>query len=281
MIVTVHGSDILVEPEVRYGDRLDKRKNAIIVKVLNEADAVITASGSTFDEANRIVRNADKVHLIPNGVDLKRFNPHIDGSHLRKKLCVEGRTIVFTLRTHKPQYGLEYLIRAIPIVAKEKDDVIFVIGGDGPLMKFNQQLANAIGAQDKVIFVGAISRDQVPYYYAMSTVTVVPSVQEAFGLVVSEAMACGKPVIGTKVGGIPDQIIDGYNGFLVKPRSSTEIAEKILLLLNNPKEIRRLGMNGRGTVKEKFDSNKRIDKIIKLYASLRNMSSDRSSSEID
>jgi glycosyltransferase involved in cell wall biosynthesis len=194
---------------------------------------------------------------------------------LRKRLGIEGRSIVFSLRHHEPTYGLEYLIRAIPIVAKEKDDVVFVIGGDGSLMKFHQQLAKALEVRDKVIFVGKIPRDEVPYYYAMSNLTVVPSLQEGFGLVVSEAMACGKPTIGTKVGGIPDQIVDGYNGFLVQPRDPGEIAEKILLLLNDPKEARRIGMNGRRIVEEKFDANKRTDKIIQLYSSLCNRSSDR------
>lgn len=69
----------------------------------------------------------------------------------------------------------------------------------------------------------------------------IPSLQEASGLVVSEAMACGKPVIGFKVGGILDQIVDGYNGFLVRPRNSIEIAEKILWLIDHPKKIKEYG----------------------------------------
>jgi glycosyltransferase involved in cell wall biosynthesis len=268
LVVTVHGYDIQVESAIRYGVRLDKKINKTIIEVLNEADAVIAASRDTFNEVNKIVRNADKVHLIPNGVDLKRFNPNVNGSHLRKKLGVEGRTIVFSLRHHEPEYGLEYLIRAIPIVAKEKEDVVFVIGGDGSLMKFHQQLANDLGIRDKVVFVVSIPRDEVPYYYAMSNLTVVPSIQEAFGLVVSEAMACGKPTIGTNVGGIPDQIIDGYNGFLVQTRNHREIAEKILLLLNDPERARQMGVNGRKIVQDKFDANKRTAKIIQLYLSL-------------
>jgi len=93
----------------------------------------------------------------------------------------------------------------------------------------------------------------------------VPSLQEAFGLVVSEAMACGKPVIGTRVGGILDQVIDGYNGFLVEPRNSAQIAERILWLIENPDEARRMGMNGRKIVEEKFNIDKRIEKIISIY----------------
>jgi phosphatidylinositol alpha-1,6-mannosyltransferase len=233
-----------------------------------------------FKEVNMIVHNAGKVYLIPNGVDLARFSPDVDGSHLKKKLGMKGRSVVLALSHHEPPYGLEYLIRAIPIVAKEKDNAVFVIGGDGSLKKSHQQLANDLEVKDKVIFTGRIPRSEVPYYYAMSDLMVFPALQAAFGLVVSEAMACGKPAIGTDVGGIPDQIVDGYDGFLVRPRNTREIAEKILWLLNNPKEARWMGMNGRKIVEEKFDLDKRIDRIIRLYASLCEGSAEGSNSDV-
>ena len=102
----------------------------------------------------------------------------------------------------------------------------------------------------------------------MSDVTVVPSLQEAFGLVVSEAMACGKPVIGSNVGGIPDQIVDGYNGFLVEPKDPLKIAERILWSIDNPEAIKSMGINGRRIVEEKYDIEKRADNIISLYKQL-------------
>lgn len=272
LVVTIHGYDILVEPSIRYGARLSKRIDAIISRVLNYADAVIAASQSTFDEACKIVTNIDKVHLVPNGVDLQKFNPALDDSNLREKLGIEGCSVIFALRSHEPTYGLEYLIRAAPMVTKEREDVVLLIGGDGSLRRYHERLATKLGVREKILFTGRIPRHGVPFYYAMSDVVVVPSLQEAFGLVVSEAMACAKPVIGTKVGGIPDQIIDRYNGFMVQPRSPAEIAEKILWLVRNPVEARCMGMNGRRIAEEKFDINKRIDMIITLYKSLANRS---------
>ncbi|MHA1610308.1 MAG: glycosyltransferase [Candidatus Njordarchaeales archaeon] len=265
LIVTLHGYDILVEPSVGYGARLSRRIDHLIRKVLNSADAIIVASKAVFNEARRIVNDVNKVHLIPNGVDTRRFNPNLDGSTLRKKLGIEECIVVFTLRAHEPKYGLEYLIKAAPMVINEKKDVAFVIGGDGTLRRYHELLAAKLGVKEKIIFTGRIPISEVPYYYAMSDIVVVPSLQEAFGLVVAEAMASGKPVISSNVGGIPDQIIDGYNGFLVQPRKPKEIAEKILWLINNPEEARRMGMNGRRIVGEKFDINKRIDRITSLY----------------
>ena len=267
LIVTCHGYDILTEPSIRYGIRLSLRFNFIVNKVLNKADAIITASKASFNEATRIVKEPEKVHLVPNGVDIKRFNPSLDGSYIRKRMRINDHTkVVFSLRAHEPKYGIEYLIRALPLL--KRNDVIFVIGGDGSLRPYHEQLAIDLGIKDKVIFTGRISQDEVPYYYAMSDIVVVPSLQEAFGLVVSEALACGKPVIGTKVGGIPDQIIDGYNGFLVNPKDPKEIAEKILWLIEHPDEAKRMGMNGRKIVEKKFNIDKRIEKIISLYEEL-------------
>jgi glycosyltransferase involved in cell wall biosynthesis len=153
-------------------------------------------------------------------------------------------------------------------VTEKKNDVLFVIGGDGSLRHYHEQLATKLGVKEKIMFIGRIPPTEVPYYDAMSDIVVVPSLQEAFGLVISEAMACGKPVIGTKVGGIPDQIIDSYNGFLVQPRDPKEIAEKILRLIENPEEAKRMGMNGRKIAEKKFDISKRIDRIVSLYVNL-------------
>ena len=205
---------------------------------------------------------------MPNGVDLKRFNPNIDGSCIRRKLDVENKFIVFTVRHHEPKYGIEYLIRAASLVLKEKKDVVFIIGGDGSLRPYYEELASKLGVRNRIVFTGRIPQAELPYYYAASDVVVVPSLQEAWGLVVTEAMASGKPVIGTRVGGIVDQIIDGYNGFLVPPRDPRAIAEKILWLIENPDEIKRIGMNGRKLAEEKFDIEKRVDRIVELYKEL-------------
>ncbi|MEM2351113.1 MAG: glycosyltransferase family 4 protein, partial [Thermoproteota archaeon] len=266
LVVTVHGHDILIEPSVRYGARLSKRINIIVKRVLNEADAIIAASTATFIEACKIVHSADKVHLIPNGVDTNKFRPDIDSSHLKRVLNIRDETtVVFTLRSHEPQYGIEYLIKAIPLVLKGERDILFIIGGDGSLRQYHEELVQKLGVKEKVIFTGRISRNEVPYYYAMSDIVVVPSLQEAFGLVISEAMSSGKPVIGSKVGGIPDQIIHGYNGFLVQPRNPEEIAEKIVWLIENPEKAKQMGRNGRILAEEKFNIDRRIDRIIQLY----------------
>lgn len=270
LIVTIHGYDLLTEPSIGYGLRLHKHYDLIIRSVLKKADAIILASKALYMEASRILSNNEigKIHLIPNGVDVNKFNPSIDGSEIKRLYKAEGKYIVFTARYHRSVYGIAYLIMAAKLVISKRKDVIFIIGGDGPLLNYHKELAGKLGVKDYIVFTGAIPRDIIPKYYAASDIVVVPSLQESWGLVATEAMACGKPVIASNVGGLPDQIIDGFNGFLVPPRSPKAIADKILYLLENPSEARRIGRNGRMLAEEKYDIEKRVDKIIEIYKKL-------------
>jgi len=267
-VVTLHGNDILIEPSIGYGIRLDKRYDIVVRKVLEKADAIIVASKAVYEEAKKLVNDYKKLYLVPNGVDLQKFNPSIDGSMIRKLYDTEDKYIVFTLRHHEPQYGIVYLILAASIVLRHRKDVIFIIGGDGSLRNYHINLAKRLGIENYVFFPGRIPRTDVPMYYAASDIVVVPSLQEAWGLVATEAMACGKPVIASRVGGLPDQIIDGFNGFLVPPRDPKAIADRILYLLENPSEMKRMGLNGRGLAEKEFDIEKRVDRLVRLYKTL-------------
>lgn len=268
LIVTLHGSDILTDPSVSYGMRLDQTIDMIIRKVLKEADVVIAASTATYREALRAGCQSEKIMLIPNGVDLDRFNSKINGRRIRNVLSVVDKPMVFALGAHVPEHGFEYLIEAAYSVLKERPDVFFVIGGDGPLRPWYEEKAKSLGIDKNVIFVGKIPPEDLPCYYAASDLFVIPSLVEAFGLVIVEAMGCEKPVVGTKVGGIPDIIKDGLNGYLARPRDSKSLAEKILFLLENPNIAKRMGKEGRRLAQENFDIEKRINKILTIYSEL-------------
>jgi glycosyltransferase involved in cell wall biosynthesis len=268
LVVTLHGYDILVEPSIGYGIRLNKRYDVLVKKVLNTADAIIVASKAVFNEAASLVKDVGKIHLIPNGVDTKRFNPALNSNIIRKRFAVEDKQVIFTLRHHSPRYGISYLLLAAKLILDKRKDVAFIIGGSGPLLDYHKMLTRRLGISSYVLFTGRIPQEELPLYYAASDVVVVPSLQEAWGLVATEAMACGKPVVASRVGGLPDQIIDGYNGFLVPPRDPKALADRILYLLENPSEARRMGLNGRRLAEERFDIEKRVDKIVKLYKEL-------------
>lgn len=270
LIVTLHGVDILTEPSLKYGIRLKNYYDIIVRKVLAHADKVIVASNYVYREAISAGCDKERLVYLPNGIDLQRFNTHIDGSFVKKRLGITNRPIIFTLRAHEAKNGIEYLIKAVPLVLKEMPEAIFIIGGDGPLRVYHELLAKRLGILKSIFFVWRIPQKQLPFYYAACDVFVIPSIIEAFGLVTGEALASGKPVIGTNVGGIPDIVADGINGILVRPRNPQEIAKQIIVLLQNPELRKEMGIKGRRIMEEKFDIKKRIDRILSIYSELLN-----------
>lgn len=268
LVVTLHGYDVLTEPQIGYGARLCKETDLAVREVLRHADAIICVSSALRREAVRSDAKIEKVHLIHDGVDLDRFNPDTEDRSLRARYGVEDRFTIFALRHHEAKYGIEYLIRAVPRVMKEVGDAFFIIGGDGSLRKRHEQLAHRLRVQGSVKFTGRIPRRLVPSYYLASDVVVAPSLQEGFGLTIAEAMACGKPVIGTKVGGIPDQIVEGVNGFMVQPRDPNAIADRIVYLAQHRSEASEMGRKGRGIAERKFDLTSKIGQLLRVYESI-------------
>jgi len=140
LVVTLHGYDVLTEPSVGYGIRLKRGYDTLVRKVLNYSDVVICNSRALYDEALKIVNNADKLKLIYHGVDLKLFTPR-EKDEARVKLGLPpDKYIVFTAKHHHPQYGIEYLIKSIPEILSKTKDALFIIGGDGPLNRFTKSL---------------------------------------------------------------------------------------------------------------------------------------------
>jgi phosphatidylinositol alpha-1,6-mannosyltransferase len=236
--------------------------------VLKEANKVVAASSATYNTALEVGCPSGNLVLFQNAVDVKRFNPSINGFYIRDRLGINENPMVFTVRAHEPQKGIEYLIRAVPLVLEKVPNALFIIGGDGSLRSFHESLARRLGVSASIIFTGRIPESELPQFYAACDVFAIPSIVEAFGLVTTEAMACGKPVIGTDVGGIPDIIEDGVTGFLVKPRDSNALAQKIILILSSPELRKKMGEAGRESVEKKFNIKERAEKIIKLYESL-------------
>ena len=268
LILTLHGYDILTEPDVGFGLRLSRRYDLIVKYVIKNADAVIVNSNAVYNEASKCGASKEKLHLIHLGVDLERFSPARDGEEIKKlkeELKVRDKYIIFTLKSHEPRYRIEDVIRAASIILKQRRDVVFLIGGQGSLKPYHEKLARELGISKHIIFLGKIPCNKLPLFYSMCDVFVNPALGEGFGIVTAEAMASGKPVIAVRRYGSIDLVSNYVNGFLVNPMNAEQIAEKILWLVSNPEEAKRMGMKGRKIVEEKFDIDKRIDRIISLY----------------
>ena len=273
LVITVHGYDVLIEPSVKFGLRLKPHGDTFVRNNLSYADAVIANSRILYDECIKLGVKEEKLYLIHQGVDTERFRPDLDASTIREKYKINGKFVILSMKALEPIYGIEYLIQAISSIVHDYGykDVVLMLGGKGSLKPYFIRLVKKLGIKENVIFTGVISRKMVPYYYVASDVVVVPSLMEGFGIVGLEALASGKPVIASRVGGFPEYIIDGKNGFLVSPANTKELVEKVLFLIENPKEVKKMGQYGRKIVEEKFNLKLRARKIATIYRSLSNL----------
>jgi len=205
-------------------------RRLIFPMILRAADQVLVTSVD-YAESSRFLRGRmpsldEKVTVLPAGVDTDTFRPQ-DRATARRDLGLPTTPIVFFLsRLDRAHYfkGLHILVRSL----KRVPDVTLVVGGDGELRRrYEEHAAKHLGG--RAVFVGDISEAELPSYYAAADVVVLPSVDrtEAFGLVLLEAMACGTPVVASKLRGVQTLVEDGESGYLVPPGNEAELAEKI------------------------------------------------------
>ncbi len=197
------------------------------------------------------------VDVIYNGVNTEIFNGKADGEALRDELGLGERVVLYVGRL-EPRKGLGTLISAM----KDIDGTLLVVGR-GSMLPVLREKARLLGVLNRVKFLGQIEYSKLPAIYALSDVFVLPSLSEAFGIVLLEAMASGTPVVGTNVGGIPE-IIDGC-GFLVPPRNPRKLAEAVNSILNNQNLGKKLGRLGRKRVEEVYDWRVIVKKTERRY----------------
>jgi len=162
--------------------------------------------------------------------------------------------------------GQTYLVQAWPSVLKREPRALLLLVGDGPEERLLRSRAAELGLGGSVRFLGF--RQDIPSLLALAEALVLPSLNEGFGLVLLEAMAMGKPVVASAVGGIPEVVLDGRTGLLVPPADPEALAVAILRLLEDPRAAQRLGEAGRERARESFSREAFIQAHRKLYGEL-------------
>jgi glycosyltransferase involved in cell wall biosynthesis len=225
LIVTAHGTDVYDLPF------RDNWYRTIARYVLTEADEVITVSKFNAEKLLSLGVSPNKLHVIPNGYDDRFFKP-LSSCSIRQKMGLPlNKRVLLSVGNLVEVKGHTYLIDAMNIVLKKRNDVIAVIIGSGPLQEQLQKKVIQLGLNGKILFVGRKMHEEIPMWLNASDIFVLPSLGEGFPTVIPEALACGKPVIGTKVGGVPEALSNPDVGFLVNPRDSKSLADAILVAL--------------------------------------------------
>lgn len=217
-------------------------------RMLRLADAVTAISSYLFNAASEY-GYAGIAHIIPNGVDTSLFA--FQPPHIRTDNNYIQRVIITTSRLVKKN-GVDVLIRAIEEIKKIGTPIKLYIIGDGPERTALEKLANDLQLSRDIIFFGAVSYEEIPFYLRKADVFVRPSRSEGMGNSFIEALSVGIPIIGTPVGGIPDIIKDGETGLLCRVDDARDTAEKICMLLHNNMLAARMRENGRRLVERAF-----------------------------
>lgn len=262
VVLMVHGAEVFV-----------LGKNPVLKFVLKHADCLISNSTFTRDKTHEVYP-AEYSVVIPPGVDTNRFYRQSKIPNLRHHLNItDDEVFVFTLGKFIPRKGFEYLIKAFHIIVNQKGikDLKLRIGGRGPLRPKYKRLIQQYSLNDFIGFLEYIRDEDIVSYYSNADIFVLPSIiddrgdTEGLGVVFLEANACQTSVIGSKVGGIPDIIKNGVNGFLVEQKNPNDLAEKIIKLAHDRKLREQMGENGRKVVNENFNWDHLTKRIIDVY----------------
>jgi len=207
----------------------------------------------------------DHVHFIPHGVNIDIFKP-VDSSNLKKSLGVEGSKIILYVGRIAKGKGVDKLVKILADLRKEKIDVkLVIVGNDAGYLSIVKLLINNLDLNEHIRLVGFVNKIDLAKYYSMADLVVYPSRQEIFGLVLVEAMACGKPVIGSDIMGPSEIIINGKTGYTSDFRDLKKLSEMILHLLEDDKKMIQMGKNGLNRVKENYTWKKAAESHYNLY----------------
>lgn len=261
--------------EVKNRSRISEQEPAARIEaertIARRAGRIVVASRGERDHLVRLYgADAGRIAVVPCGVDLDRFSP-LDKQHARRQLGLpdDGRILLFVGRV-EPLKGIDILLGAAAQLETDTGCFVLVVGGDSAAageLTHLRSLASRLGIAERVSFLGAVDHERLPLFYSAADVCVVPSFYESFGLVALEAMACGTPVVASRVGGLAGTVRDGETGYLIPWRCPEPFAERLELLLRNEELRRAFGQSAREYV-ARFRWSDVADAVLGLYGEL-------------
>jgi len=249
LILTVHGSDLNFLPKSGLVRKLAKL-------AFTSCDKIIAVSHGLENALLELGVHRKKIVFIPNGVDIESFTP--------SNQPVSGRNVLWIGRMTQEK-GLKYLIEAMVEIVKKMPDVRLILVGSGPLEKDMRDLTVRLGLGNHISFEGEQPHREVPNYLRRTRLLVFPSLSEGLPLAMLEALACGIPVVGSRVGGIAEVVTDGEIGILVQPGEPKELSEAVIKLCSQEKLLLKLRKNAINLIGEKYNLNIVARKTLEIY----------------
>ena len=234
-LVTFH-TLALIKMQSRAGEREPARRQQVEREVMASADGIIAFSPHERDAMVRLYgADARRITLVPCGVDLSMFKPW-DQQEARERLGLNGDKVLLYVGRIESLKGLDLLLHAAAHLDTCEEVKVLVVGGDdGKEREIDRlrSLAQELNVGDTFDFVGRVDQDQLPLYYSAADVCVVPSYYESFGLAALESMACGTPVVASRVGGLSTIVQHGRTGYLKSWRCPEAFANSLEMIMSN------------------------------------------------
>jgi glycosyltransferase involved in cell wall biosynthesis len=238
-------------------------------KMLERANKIIAVSYFTKRELLEYYKiPEEKIRVIHNGVDTTKFRPAKDKRKIKEELGFNPNDLaIVSVGRLYARKGLFTLIESMPAVIKRFKNAKFIISGKGQSDEMRKLVdyAEKIGVKDNLIFTGYFPDKKLPKLYQAADVFAFSTFYEHHPFAVLEALSTGLPVVTTNVGGIPETIENGKNGFLVEPFNPKQFADRILYLLEHPTEASEMGSLARKTILERFDWRIVVKDVLKVY----------------
>jgi N-acetyl-alpha-D-glucosaminyl L-malate synthase BshA len=255
VVTTLHGTDItLVGGDPSYRET--------VAFCIEQSDGVTAVSESLRDDTYRHLRLSSPIVVVPNFLDCGRYVPMPDPA-LRARFCPPDRydSLLLHVSNFRPVKRLDAVVDVFRRVREQRRTRLLLVG-DGPERARVDALAREIGVTDHIEILGEL--DDVRPILSAADVFLLPSAQESFGLAALEAMACGLPVVASRVGGLPEVISDGVTGFLREAEDHAGMAAAVLDLLDDPSLRARVARLARASVVDRFDE----DRVVPMYEAL-------------
>lgn len=261
LIITVHGGLIHSLP------KRSPMLKAMVRVILRNADHVVVVSDGLKRSLLELCGVAEaKIDVINMGIDTNIFKP-LPKARIRTKLGLPKEVVIILfVGSLRPVKGLDCLISALSLLKTDRSVHLYIIG-QGEEEEPLRDKTGTLGLGGMVSFIGSKSQPDVAEWLAAADIFVMPSLAEGFGLAALEALHCGTPVIASKVGGIPEFVANGKNGFLVDPGNPAELADRLALLINDKKVYETVQL-GTAAISDEYSVEHQARRLILLYEKL-------------
>jgi len=263
-VITMHGGDVYVNVAEGYDFPTRWYVRPVLAWTLRKASALTAISEDCKNHALRAGATESSVTVVMNGADLRRFSP----ASTQGTPSEFGSRMIFACRQLFPRKGIRFLIEAVAKLKPKYPDISLIIAGDGFERPVLEKLAQTLDVGISTKFLGWVANKELPRYFRGCAVSVIPSLEEGFGIPAAEAMGCEAPVVATDAGGLPEVVENGVTGYVVPKGDAAALAVAIDRLLADDALRRKMGEAGRIRALGRFDWDLSVKQFEAVYASV-------------